>query len=179
MVRQRNVVRLPLHGTGALDVIGKLRKINAALALVLIAFFYTHALLGTFVQEPMGSVAVVLIWAFVVIAMGHVVLCLMTSKAMLEDEIRPPSRKKKGHLVLKWISGIALLSVGMIHCQIFNGVCPSIALVLVAVLAWHGWVGAKSAARDLGASKGAVLSFRVSLCVLAAFIMGSVLIMRA
>lgn len=157
-------------------MIRKLRKANAALTLVLLVFFYAHALLGVFAEEPVGSVAVVLIWLFVMVALVHIMLCVMTSKAMLKDEVRPPSRKKKEHLALKWASGIVLLAAAAIHCQALNGADALFASLLVAILAWHGWIGARSVVRDLGIPKRFVLCFRVVLCVVAALITVSLLI---
>lgn len=170
MVRQRDLLCLPLHGTCALDVISGIRKANAVLALALLAFFYAHALLGSLAEEPMGSVAAVLIWIFVIVALVHVVLCVVTSRAMLEDEVRPPSRKKKAHLALKWASGIILLAAAAIHCQILNGAGALFASLLVAVLAWHAWVGAKSAVRDLRGTKMLVAPLRLAVCCIAALL---------
>lgn len=175
MVRQRDIVRLPLHGTCALDVIGKIRKANAALALALLAFFYAHALMGSFAEEPVGSVALVLIWLFMTVAVVHLVLCVMTSRAMLEDEVRPPSRKKKAHLALKWASGIVLLAAAAIHCQVLNGAGALFASLLVAALAWHAWVGAKSAVRDLRGTKMLVAPLRLAVCCIAALLVFSLL----
>lgn len=151
-------------------MIGELRKANAALALALLAFFYAHALLGAFAEEPAGSVAVVFIWLFMIVALVHVVLCVMTSRAMLEDEVRPPSRKKKEHLVLKWASGIVLFAAAAIHCQALNGAGALFASLLVAILAWHAWVGAKSAVRDLRGTKMLVAPLRLAVCCIAALL---------
>lgn len=178
MVRQRDLVCVPLHGTGRLDVIGKVRAINGALALALLVFFLGHAASGTFDGDGVPDFAMVALWTAVVVAACHVVLSIVTSRNMLTDDERPPSSKKKAHLVLKWASGIVLLLVAAIHCQLFNGENILCAALLLVALAWHGWVGIKSLVRDIFIPKTMVFPLRCGLCAIVAIEIFSMWIIR-
>ena len=84
----------------------KIRKANALAAALLTAFFLAHALLGAFSRLFLNADApTIIVWAFIFVAFVHIALCLITSRLMLTDTVRPPSRKKKNHLWLKWASG--------------------------------------------------------------------------
>ena len=78
-----------------------------------------------------------------------IALCLITSRLMLTDTVRPPSRKKKNHLWLKWASGAALAACAAPHALGWDASARWFTLLVLALLAWHAYIGCKSLARDL------------------------------
>ena len=73
-------------------------------------FFFAHAAFGVTAEHfAIPRSLMLLVWVGVAVCAAHVVLSALTSREMLLDTVRPPSLKKKRHLVLKWVSGIVLL----------------------------------------------------------------------
>ena len=127
----------------------KIRKANALAAALLTAFFLAHALLGAFSRLFLNADApAIIVWAFISVAFVHIALCLITSRLMLTDTVRPPSRKKKNHLWLKWASGAALAACAAPHVLGRDASARWFILLVLALLAWHAYIGCKSLARD-------------------------------
>ena len=127
----------------------KIRKANALAAALLTAFFLAHALLGAFSRLFLNADApTIIVWAFIFVAFVHIALCLITSRLMLTDTVRPPSRKKKNHLWLKWASGAALAACAAPHALGWDASARWFTLLVLALLAWHAYIGCKSLARD-------------------------------
>ncbi len=130
---------------------------NALAAALLTAFFLAHALLGAFSRLFLNADApTIIVWAFIFVAFVHIALCLITSRLMLTDTVRPPSRKKKNHLWLKWASGAALAACAAPHALGWDASARWFTLLVLALLAWHAYIGCKSLARDL--ASGAALA---------------------
>lgn len=103
----------------------------------------------------------------------HVPLCVLTSCAMLSDAARPPSARKKRHLLLKWASGGFLLAAAVAHMLMAEKSArpecdPAflLATLLVSgILAWHLSVGVKSLLKDLGLDRTYRNGLRLIVCV--------------
>ena len=100
---------------------------------------------------------VLLAWAGVALGVVHVLLCVLTSHAMLTDEVRPPSAQKRRHLALKWVTGALVALAAGVHIAVSKGVLwPGLAssrLLLVTVaaaLGVHLWTGVRSLLKDVG-----------------------------
>ena len=141
-----------------------LRLFNGILATVLVVFFSVHALLGSVSSfADIGHSLAWLVWVGVAIAAVHVIVSVFTSKDQLNDKVDPPSTRKKLHLVLKWVTGVALVAMVVVHVITVNVFGASVFqtmpegagfIMLVALaLAAHVWVGAKSLVVDLGFDK--------------------------
>ena len=135
-----------------------LRKANGIVSLCLLAALSVHAVVNClrFGGLHMPSLAL-LAWASVAATVLHVGLCVATSNAMLTDTERPPSQKKRRHLVIKWITGGLVLAVAGVHIAASQGVLGTAAqsgrwllVGLVVALAIHLWTGARSFLSDLG-----------------------------
>lgn len=138
------------------------RRINALIAAALSAFFLVHAALGTLSRLFLNADAPALIvWLFVFAGLAHIVLCLITSKLMLTDTQRPPSRKKVNHLWLKWASGAVLAAGALFHALGLDGNVDWFIVVVDALLIWHIYIGCKSLARDLDLPRGAKTPLRI------------------
>ena len=106
------------------------------------------------------------------------------SVQQLTDPEFPPSPRKKRHLALKWATGGALAIAVAAHVVFIRTLGPdsvqavvasaAAALVLVAALSVHVWVGAKSLVADLGWSKR--LMWLVRMLVVAAAILAACLV---
>lgn len=143
-----------------------IRRANALVAAALTAFFLAHALLGTLSRLFLDADApAIVVWAFVLAAAVHMILCLITSKLMLTDTARPPSRKKKNHLWLKWASGVALAACAIFHALKLDAPFEWFIVVVLALLAWHAYIGCKSLARDLDMPRRSKTALRVAIVV--------------
>lgn len=139
------------------------RKVNGAIAGVLCLFFLVHGVLGilwTSAAVTMGLAFV--IWAFFIVVLVHGLLSIVTSRQMLHDAKRPPSRRKKQHLALKWVTGVALLLVACIHALLPESTIfwPYASIFVTCALAVHMYVGSRSLASDLELPFGARLACR-------------------
>lgn len=162
---------------GAVNKRSKMRLANGIVAVLIVCFFMVHAFLGSFAPvfaftSPLRWV----VWVGIGFVVLHVVLSIATSYEQMTDVEFPPSARKKRHLVLKWVTGVALAAAVVLHiaCMRAPGVfaevpfVPRLAtVVLAAVLAWHVCVGMKSMLRDVGLSKKLMGPLRVLVCVLA------------
>ena len=158
----------------------KIRKANALAAALLTAFFLAHALLGAFSRLFLNADApTIIVWAFISVAFVHIALCLITSRLMLTDTVRPPSRKKKNHLWLKWASGAALAACAAPHVLGRDASARWFILLVLALLAWHAYIGCKSLARDLAMRRGAKTPLRIAIiaasCVIGAIAAASLI----
>lgn len=139
-----------LSGGDMADVDVKFRRVNAVLAIVLVAFFFAHAILGGASLTLISAEApVAVVWTFIGVAGIHVILCVATSYFMLTDVVRPPSDKKKRHLWIKWGSGALLAAAGMFHALRDETSSSLFLIVVLGLLTWHALVGCKSLVRDL------------------------------
>ena len=152
----------------------KIRKANALAAALLTAFFLAHALLGAFSRLFLNADApTIIVWAFIFVAFVHIALCLITSRLVLTDTVRPPSRKKKNHLWLKWASGAALAACAAPHALGWDASARWFTLLVLALLAWHAYIGCKSLARDLAMRRGAKTPLRIAI-IAASCIIGAI-----
>ena len=146
------------------------RRINAIIAAVLVVAFSGHALLASAagVQAPLLAPIPLLLGLLALVA-AHVALSIATTVIMWRDTVRPPSRKKKRHQILKWVTGVVLLAVLTVHV-LHPAVAPiviwSASTLLLAAFAWHVWTGMKSLARDLRLPGNAKVPLRIVLCAL-------------
>lgn len=156
----------------------KARFVNGVISAFIVAFFVTHSLLGSLeAHVPLTSPPALIMWAGIGVVGAHMAASIITSREQLTDVDFPPSKRKKRHLALKWITGGILLTVVVAHIACTRAFGPDamqafststfVALALIAVLTVHIWVGAKSLVTDLGLSKGLVKPFRIAACVLA------------
>jgi hypothetical protein len=151
----------------------RFRCINAVVAAVLLVAFLAHAVLTAALgMPPIGAAtAIGLLYALAALTGVHVIISLVTSTFMLSDTNRPPSGRKKRHLALKWATGATLLVAGyphVTHAPLFAACTWLVPMLLLGALAWHGWTGAKSLARDLGMSGSLKTPLRIGLCLVAA-----------
>lgn len=148
------------------------RVINGVIAALITIIFLVH---GT-----MGSLSAVfgfensfpwVVWIAVVIACIHAAVSLLTSAQQLNDVERPPSRRKKVHLALKWVTGCLLAVIALVHIVLPKSMAAS-AYVIVAVsvvLAAHLCTCAKSLLADLSIDRRWKWPFRVLVCLFALF----------
>ena len=153
------------------------RRICAIVTVALCAIIGAHMVMGGLslvVDVPRTLEPVV--WAGVAALIAHIGACIVTSYQMMTDKERPPSRHKKLHLVLKWITGALLVATAAIHVAGRAwGTAPAndpTALALSAVLAifvaWHAFVGAKSLLKDLDIDRRHRNAFRIGAIAVAA-----------
>ena len=156
----------------------KARLVNGIISAFIVVFFIAHSLLGGLeALVPLASPPALVMWAGVGVVGMHVVASIVTSREQLTDTAFPPSKRKKRHLALKWVTGGILLAAIAAHAVCIQTFGPDavqvsatstlVTLVLVAALTVHVWVGAKSLVTDLNLSKGLVRPFRVIVCALA------------
>lgn len=153
----------------------RIRTANACVAGAVLIALIAHEALGAFAGlRVLPSDFRGLIWVIVALAAGHGVLSIATSFFMLTDENRPPSAKKRGHLYLKWATGIVVAALASAHaiCGGYphDALTTALAALLAAALAWHGFVGAKSLLKDLRLPRSARNPMRIALCVCTAAI---------
>ena len=141
-----------------------MRKTNGFISLALAALLVVHvahnlARLGAgTTNEVLQSLFPALSWMCVVLSILHIGLSGGTSATMLNDTERPPSPRKKRHLVLKWATGIALaLSAGLHVGHVMGFVASGSAnffwgslLATLVFLGMHMYTGARSLLKDIG-----------------------------
>ncbi|MCQ2751656.1 MAG: hypothetical protein MJ189_00905 [Coriobacteriales bacterium] len=143
----------------------KTRKFNAFLAAIVLCFFIIHIFAGTafiYGYLQVDSWVPYVIWTFFGLIIIHVITCIFTSYFMLIDKVNAPSKKKKNHLLLKWITGVFLLLCALSHGlgqiflpQFFSDLSTVFLIdtiqcaILITFLAWHACVGVKSLLKDL------------------------------
>lgn len=164
-----------------------MRFANGVVSAAIVAFFLVHATLGTL----LGLVGFLspftwLVWVGVALIGVHVALSIFTSREQLTDLERPPSPRKKRHLVLKWATGglLALVAVAHVVAIRLGGMAAVNSTVtgalltacLAVVLAVHLCVGSKSMLKDLNISRRYKLAFRLVVCAFAAFFAISALV---
>lgn len=151
--------------------VGRIRRVNAIIAVALMVFFFVHAAMGAITQvTPIENSFKWLIWAFAALILVHAATCVATSYFMLTNTERPPSKGKKQHLVLKWVSGGILLLLALLHAFGVANLGVPFLVVLLAVIAWHSYVGVKSFTRDLNMPGKYRLPIRITLITLAVII---------
>lgn len=168
-----------------------IRKLNGILAGLILVFFFGHSFLGGMSLASgveAGSAVPLVIWAAFAVMVCHMAVSIVTSANMLADKERPPSKRKKLHLVLKWITGVLLLALVLAHALKWDlalcaawGVNADLAFrlgaaLLVAVLAWHGFVGVKSLLKDLHMRTESRRVFRIVICIAAVIIIAIILL---
>ena len=96
----------------------------------------------------------------------HVVVSIVTSREQLVDTERPPSKRKKRHLALKWATGILLAIAVIAHIVLpHDGMLALFAIGAVCItFAIHLCVGARSLLKDLGFDRRYKTAFRVAVC---------------
>ena len=144
----------------------RLRAINGIASAVIVVLFIAHGL--TRVAGGMGPSFIV--WAGVAIVLVHVLLSVGTSTEMLSDTVRPPSTKKKLHLVLKWVSGTLLGAFALAHALGLVDSNKWFLCALALLIAWHAWVGSRSLLKDLRIDTRYRNMLRIILCIAAAAI---------
>lgn len=140
------------------------RKVNGAVAGVLCLFFLVHGTLGIlWTSDAVTAELAFVIWAFFIAALVHGLLSIVTSWQMLHDAERPPSRRKKRHLALKWVTGLALLLIACIHALLpeHAAAWSSVSILVTLAFAVHMYVGSKSLTSDLGLPHGMRIAFRL------------------
>ena len=110
----------------------------------------------------------------------HIVLSIVTSHQQLTDTVRPPSEAKRRHLLLKWVTGILLAVLVVIHIVVMRVIGPgsvqstitgvALIIALVVVLAVHIGLGSKSLLKDLNVDRKWRNALRIAVCVVAAVI---------
>ena len=115
------------------------------------------------------------------LAVAHIIACAVTSAQQLTDTVRPPSKRKKHHLLVKWITGAVLAVALCMHIfmsmQVDSAQAQSqpflvsahlfSAVLVSAAVAVHVCFGAKSLLKDLNIDKRYRMPLRVFFCVLA------------
>lgn len=149
------------------------RKVNGAIAAILCLFFLVHGILGIlWTSRAITAELAFVIWALFIVGLVHGLLSVVTSRQMLHDAERSPSYRKKRHLVLKWVTGLALLLVACIHSLLPESVIfwPYASILVALALAVHMYVGGKSLASDLGLPHGMRIAFRLVAIIWAALV---------
>ena len=154
-----------------MDNRSKARLINGIIAAVITIVFLIHGALGSVsaVTGFTGSLSWV-VWGAVILLMLHVAVSVVTSVQQLNDAERPPSRRKKAHLLLKWVTGGLLAIAAIAHIVLPKSMTVS-AYVIIAVsiaLAVHLCVAAKSWLADLSIDRRWKWPFRMVVCICAA-----------
>ncbi len=152
-----------------------LRRTNGLVAAMLVAAFFLHAIVGVlWLRFGFSDHLAWLVWVAVILACVHIGLSAATGYSMLTDKQRPPSRRKKAHLILKWASGGMLFAAALIHviAGLTGGAIGTrcLLLVVISLLTWHCFVGTKSLLKDLNAPRQRRKGLRVLMVVLAAVI---------
>lgn len=134
-----------------------LRRANAIVALLIVLFFCAHEVLGAlYLHDIVAEGTAWLVWVGIVAMVVHVALCIATTKQMLDDEKRPPSRRKKAHQAKKWVTGIVLSALVVLHALIpdADAMWAVSTIILAVALAVHVCVSSKSLVKDLGLPSG-------------------------
>ena len=106
----------------------------------------------------------------------HIVASVFTTYIMFTDEVRPPSSRKKRHQWLKWATGALLAVVAIWHALRPDTSADALLIVVLAVLAWHAFVGSKSIVRDLDMSRFMKTALRVAVVAVSVLIAVFVLV---
>lgn len=149
-----------------------IRRANGIATLVLMTVLAMHELAGAlFINGVALGGARWLVWAGVVVIVVHVALSVGTTYRMLCDRVRPPSTKKKRHQVKKWVTGLAVAALVVVHMPVVaSGASWSlIALLLDIALAVHLCVSAKSLVKDMGLASSMRFAVRAFAITVAAF----------
>ena len=134
-----------------------LRVSNAITAAFLACYFLLHALLGTIeIASQWRGAFEWAVWIGVGVIGVHIALSIATTVSMFTDKVRPASPRKRQHQMLKWMTGIALLICIFMHIA-SRGIdvdAPrftdaATAVIVLAALVWHFFVGVKSFTHDL------------------------------
>ena len=154
------------------------RFVNGVISAFIVVFFVAHSLLGgleAFI--PLESPLAFAVWIGVAVIVLHVATSVVTSYLQITDAQFPPSRRKKRHLVLKWVSGGVLGAIAIAHIACIRAFGPDavqasaistlLTLALIITLAVHSWIGAKSLVTDLGLDKRLMYPFRALVCAVA------------
>lgn len=166
-------------GDFSVDQQSKLRRVNGIVSALLVCLFLAHAILGSIsLLYPIPRSFTFLIWGGVALVVVHIILCVATSRYMLTDTERPPSKKKKDHLVLKWVSGGLLILTVALHLSGFGNNLTSgfsnsyfaLILILIAFLASHEYVGIKSLLKDLDIDRRYRFPLCLAICLLGAIL---------
>ena len=137
----------------------RLRRANGVVSLCLVGALALHAVANSLRLGGIDAPSFALLaWAAVCAGVAHAALCIATSAAMLSDTERPPSHKKKQHLVVKWVTGALVAIAAGLHVAASQGVLgPAGAqagrwlMVAAAVaLGAHLWTGTRSLLKDVG-----------------------------
>lgn len=149
----------------------KARVANGVIAALITVIFLVHGTMGSLsALFGFSSALAWVVWGAVILTGLHVAVSLATSAQQLTDREFPPSRRKKAHLALKWVTGALLAVVAIAHIVLPKGSAAG-AGVIVAVsvaLAAHLCVGSKSLLKDLGISRSYKQAFRIVVCLFAA-----------
>ena len=155
------------------------RTVNGIVSAIILCLFLTHAILGTLAHPlTFGNVAHYVLWLGMALVGVHVLASGVTSYEQLTDTVRPPSQKKKQHLVLKWMTGIALLVAAGFHIirareldiasAIHSPIGTTVTVALIIALAVHAWTGSKSLLKDLNIDRKYRIVVRVIVSAIAA-----------
>lgn len=147
------------------------RLINGVIAALITILFLVHGVMGSLSSLfDLPSTFKWVVWIAVILAGLHVAVSLVTSSQQLTDTEHPPSKRKKAHLALKWLTGGLLAIVAIVHIVLPKSmVAATYVIVAVSVvLAVHLCVCAKSLLSDLGIDRRWKWPFRVFVCLLAA-----------
>ena len=158
-----------------------MRFINGVLTIAIVSFFAVHGIFGavsTFIDIPRNFAW--LVWAGVVVIGIHVLASVVTSYQQMNDKERPPSPRKKRHLMLKWGTGALLALTAAMHIADMQksggslegaGTIGLISLLaLIAIVAVHTCIGVRSLLKDIGADRDRKIAVRVVVCVVFAAI---------
>ena len=158
----------------------KARLVNGIISAAIVVFFLVHGLLGcTALVLGYISPFTCLVWVGMALVVVHVVASVVTSREQLTDAERPPSPRKKRHLVLKWATGAGLAVCVATHVVLKDAYLARVAIVAVAVmLAIHLWVGSKSLLADLNIDRQFQRVFRIVVCAFAALFVVAVFASR-
>ena len=149
----------------------KARVVNGVIAALITIIFLVHGTMGSLsALFGFSSALSWVVWGAVILAGLHVVMSMVTSTQQLTDREFPPSRRKKAHLALKWVTGGLLAVVAIAHIILpKSSVTAAGVIVAVSVLlAVHVCVGSKSLLTDLGFSKRYKWPLHVVVCLFAA-----------
>jgi len=162
-----------------------LRYGNGIISAFITCFFFMHALIGAiYVIFHISNMLALIVWLGVSAVFVHIMACIGTSLQMLKDKERPPSQKKKMHLVLKWISGCFLAMLFVVHIALQNcSTSPNdcsffspMIILLICCLTWHAFVGIKSLVKDLKFNSALRNILRILVCCFAVLLIATVII---
>ena len=161
-----------------------MRKTNGFISLALALLLVVHVAHNLGALNSGAGIGVLqvffpaLAWGCVILSFLHIGLSAGTSVKMLNDTERPPSARKKRHLVLKWVTGLALaLTTGLHIGHVMGFVAPGNAaffwgslFATLVCLGIHIYTGTRSLLKDIGLPTTWKTAVRIVViaCVLAA-----------